>query len=286
MDLYLKKHLIYNDKINKDFTIFTLSDLHIDKNFNFEILKSLINEANSSKPHSIFILGDLVNDASVLFDFNLKGIIKDFIMSLGLISPVFIIRGERDLLSKENKCWKSMNTDSFYENLKDINNVHVLLNNTFNLQFNNVSISGQDLGKNAYQFYKMYDECLEAYFYYVSSDIRKMESAIDPNNFNMLLIHSPINPFNREFINYSLVLSGHMLNGYVPCFLDNILPGDVGFFMTNGKLRLFPRNSRGKVSLDRQAIGIVCPPVNYDNNNILKKLYKPSASYIHVKSTK
>ena len=44
MDLYLKKHLIYNDKINKDFTIFTLSDLHIDKNFNFEILKSLTKE--------------------------------------------------------------------------------------------------------------------------------------------------------------------------------------------------------------------------------------------------
>lgn len=288
MNLYIKNYNLQSNKIKRDLMIFSFSDLQIDKNFDFNILKLIVNEACNTNPNIICFAGDLVEDSKVFCDKRIKSIIMDFFRTLSLIAPVYVIRGNHDYLTKEDKKWKSFSSDKIFENLNNISNTHVLFNETINTSLSNVSISGQDLGVNTYKYYIFYNESLEAYFNYVSSNIVSMEENLDSNDFNILCAHSPINSFDRGFSNYSLVISGHMHDGALPNFLDKIIPGNFGILYPGGKL--FPRYARGMVKLEGEAYGVICSPVTmsaeFSNIKLVKKLYKPSVSYINVKSTK
>lgn len=288
MDLYIKNYNLQSNKIKRDLTIFSFSDLHINESFDFNKLKLIITEACKTNPNIICFVGDLVEDSRVFCDKRIKNIIIDFFRTLSLIAPVYVIRGNHDYLTKKDNKWENFSSDCFFENLNNISNTHVLFNKTMNTSLSNVSISGQDLGVNTYKYYISYNESIEAYFNYVSSNIVSMEENLDSNDFNILCTHSPINCFDRNFSNYSLVISGHMHNGALPNFLDKILPGNFGFLYPGGKL--FPRYARGIVSLEEDAYGVICSPVTmsaeFSNIKLVKKLYKPSVSYINVKSTK
>lgn len=287
MNFYLKNHTIYNSKVNKDLVILCFSDLHVDKSFNFNLLKSFVETANSISPHMICFAGDLANEASVFEDKYVRKALVDFFYSLSFIATVYIVRGNHDCLTNVDGKWKSFNSDSFFESLNNISNVHTLFNESLSTNIPNVSISGQDIGNDTYQYYHFYYESMEAYFYYVSPYIVDLERNVDVNDFNILTIHSPINAFIREFSNFSLVVSGHMHNGALPNCLDKLLPGNFGLIYPRDKIKLFPRLARGMVSLEQDAYGVICPPMNmsqkYSNNCLVKKLYKPGMTTINVK---
>ncbi len=250
----------------------------------------LIDKACKTNPHIICFVGDLVEDANVFNDRHIKGIIFDFFRALTSVAPVYVVRGDHDLLTMEDKKCKSLNSDAFFKNLNNISNLHVLFNESKETSFPNVSVSGQDIGRNTYQYYYFHKESLESYFYYVSPYIVNMERNLSMDDFNILCIHSPTHSFDREFSNFSLVISGHMHNGGLPNFFNSILPSNFGIIYPSTNLKLFSRYSRGLVKLDIEAHGVICPPINmsakFSGNCLVKKFYKPGVSYINVKSQK
>ena len=73
----------------------------------------LIDKACKTNPHIICFVGDLVEDANVFNDRHIKGIIFDFFRALTSVAPVYVVRGDHDLLTMEDEKCKSLNSDAF-----------------------------------------------------------------------------------------------------------------------------------------------------------------------------
>ena len=77
-------------------------------------------------------------------------------------------------------------------------------------------------------------------------------SKLSSSKVNILLCHSPIYLTNEEVTKYiegfDLVLCGHMHNGCIPPFLDEIFKGNRGIISPSKTL--FPSNARGIIEKD------------------------------------
>lgn len=138
--------------------------------------------------------------------------------------------------------------------------------------------------------------------YYNEKDYEPMDEYVNVMNknlnygnddtFNILLDHSPYRSFDKksfEFIqtlhDTDIVFSGHVHNGLIPCYVDNILPGNFGFFSYT---KLFPQNVRGRKQITDNTVGFISSPITTfaDHYGIFQKLnalYPPVEQKVLIK---
>lgn len=248
---------VYKTKKNiKEFTIALLSDIHYYPGFNTHTLNKLYKQILKRKPNYICITGDTIDDTKYT---NLQPII-DFLNKLSNISPILIIKGNHDEKSGEYWTWKNKE-NNFYNIISKNKNIHYL-NDTAWID-NNITFYGFNPS------FHYYVNDIENYNDFEES-VDQLKYQLKEENYNVLLIHSPINIYSfieknnkHNLAKSDLILSGHMHNGILPFWLTKILNK---LFKTNRSiiapgLTLFPKYAQGRV-------------------------YKPTNGYIHEGITK
>ncbi len=281
MDFYIKNYTLNSTKNLQNVTIMHISDLHFNKIKDVKLLYEIANKVADTKPNMICFTGDLLEKGTVVQDIELKEILVEWLSYLGSICPIYIIRGNHDLLDNSINRWHYYDTDDFFYRLENIKNVYWLNNKSIKQE--NIMISGIDLGNLTEEYYTKSTESKEKFVKLVEPRIRDLATIQDDDLFNLLMIHSPRN-LNEEVIRaYDVILSGHMHNGALPNFLDKIIPGNMGL-LAPGK-GYFPKEARGVIQYGK-SMNYIAPPLvivsKYYDKRLIKTLYKPGISYINI----
>ena len=228
---------IYNNKVKNDIKIASISDVHISDKTKEKELEFIVKLLYLNKPNYICILGDLIDSPKVI-DTNEEKIIN-FLKELSKISPIFIVLGNHDYITRNNNICKEDYNKDFYEKIDNMNNINVLNDKIIYLK--DITIMGYMEKYNVY-----HDRNINSFY----NDFSKKDNLykINNNNPNIALIHSPeplkyLNNMNL-FNSYDLILSGHYHNGCMPSFLENIWPIKNGGIITSTK-EIFPKDVRG-----------------------------------------
>ena len=84
---------------------------------------------------------------------------------------------------------------------------------------------------------------------------------MNPDKYNILLCHSPVNVLDDEVLektkllsNIDLILSGHMHNGMVPPILEKIWKGNSGIITPSKKLYPKAKTTRGIIKKQNKVL--------------------------------
>ncbi len=239
----MKKEQFYTNKNISKIKIGLLSDIHYYDNYNNNILKKLEKQILDEKPNYLVIAGDLLDKANYKYD----GLLE-FLKNVAKTCIIIIILGNHDIYIKPNK--KKIvyyaNKD-FINDITSIDNIYLLDDTTY--IDNNICFYGFTLPlEHYYSAKENYNDFLK--------QIDRLKTNLDPNNYNILLLHSPVNIYNyiknnpnSNLAKTDLILSGHMHNGCLPYWITNIFNK---IFKTNMSLispekKLFPKFSQGRI---------------------------------------
>jgi len=259
-----------------------LADIHYSKNYNNTLFDEIISNLKSNNPDYICISGDVVDSADVLLDESLGKNLKKFIISLSLIAPVIIVKGNHDETFFDNKKEVYLSSDVWFSNLNNLKNVYYLDNK--NLIKDNISFFGINLD---FDFY--YNKNHEDFNFFIKEIDSKLKE-IDTQKYNILLCHTPSSILNKEVLKkskninkFDLVLSGHMHNGLVFDLFDKI--GNRG--IVGPYYKFLPKFSRGHISLKKINLIITGGIIKfaYSSPKIFNKfnfLFKSSIDYIDI----
>ncbi len=281
---YIKNHKITNKNCKTPITIAHISDLHYYIGMNSEMLFDIYYEFEQTKPDIICFTGDLLEDAKLSQNSKVKSTLHGWIYALSSVAPIFIIRGNHDSLTKTKNGWLYYNTDEFFEYFKNFKNVHVLNNETITL--NNVAVSGLDTGMHSEEYYTEQIEALESFKKLLKPSLTEITRELAPDALNLLMVHSPRNILSEIDSIYNIILSGHMHNGILPNFLDKMIKGNRGL-LAPIDYKPFIENARGEIITPESASFIASPLqviAKCHEYPLIKTLYKPGLSYIHVKN--
>lgn len=260
--------IAYNIKNNKKICL--LTDIHYDIPYDFTIFDKIKEDIIKEKPDYICMVGDIIDDSSVIIK-DTRPLI-DFIKNLSLISQVIITLGNHEL--RDNK----YDVINFFENIK-LENVYFLNNKS--LIRDNICFIGFSLSKEYYEKEN------------VNTFIKEFNEKVDAKTkyYNILLCHTPINILKDKTIKkcpvlekIDLILSGHMHNG-----LRLISKGNRGIISPTKAL--FPKYSRGmfKKTIGEKEITMIVSGgiVKLSNTRakifrIFNKLYPHSIVYINI----
>ena len=264
MKFYIKKHKIYSDKIKRNLLIAHFSDTCINAKFDFQVFKDLVHELAFSKPDIICFTGNLFEDAVYCENKSTKYLVKNWLDILSYIAPIYIVRGNRDILYKIDGEFKGFyDTNLFFKSLRELNNVHVLLDDKCVEHFNDVTIVGSDYGKWTQDVIR---ENEPEYIFrdYIMEGLKNVNESLNREQLNIFLFHSPKNlELLRQY--YSIMLSGRRTRADLVNF------------------SLFPINHYDTADLPKDATTFAARPITNDSV-LVKKLHNPGFSYINVKS--
>ncbi len=242
-----KHHIIYTDKISKNYKIALLSDVHYHHTFSDERLQKIISNLQKHLPHYICLTGDIIDTTNELDDASQYKKILSFLSSLGEIAPTIIVLGNHDIirLKKENKKTRSF----FLPNLKWIRDIQKL-KRVYLLENEILTISDfQFIGyfQDASYYGKKYEK--ESKEEMVSALKRHFKQSQFNNGFHIFLCHSPNYVLAQDFQTkipfwkeIDLTLSGHMHRGCMPHPLSSILLSFSHLFPKNSKSHRFCQN--------------------------------------------
>lgn len=263
------KYEIQN-KYNK--TIALIADIHFSKYYPNKRLNNIIKRLSKSKPDYICIAGDIIDDAKVIDDLNLSAKLINWLQSLSLIAPLIISYGNHDEVYIRGKKSCYVDTTNFFHQLNSLKNIYFLENE--NINFKNINFIG-------YRPERLYFERRENYD--LTEDIKKVESKIKSDCYNILICHSPIHIMEYN-LPVDLILSGHMHDGLIFPFLKHIKgnSGLVGPYRT-----FFPKYSRGIVKKEMTSLIITGGVRKISNSSsvILRPLniiYPSEITYIKI----
>lgn len=226
----IKTNYEIQDKYHK--TIALLADIHFSKHYPNKKIDNIIKALSENKPDYICIVGDIIDDAKVIDDINLSAKLKSWLQKLSFIAPVIISYGNHDEAYIKKHKGYYVDTTDFFHQFNNLQNIYFLDNE--NIQFQDINFIG-------YHPTPLYFEKKENYD--LTEDLKKLNSKIKNDCYNVLLCHSPIHIMEYN-LPVNLILSGHMHDGLIFPFLKNI-KGNFGFV---GPYRtFFPKNSRGIV---------------------------------------
>lgn len=287
MEIYLKTTEFKTKKhIQNNLQILCLTDLHYTKNFNPNLLTTLLDKINELKPNYICFLGDLVDDDS--YD-----VVINWLNSLAKIAPIYLIYGNHDLekyrINNNKYRVSSYLPGTVKKEIRNINNLKILQNNQTDYQ-EQLCFCGTNF-YHASQF--------DNFVSYLNHHDPKFKN----ENLNILLSHNPgimkpeiFSKLSRNYDNTDLVLSGHTHNGLIPEILDEHIPGTTGLFL--GTEGIFPKYTRNEVEIERNQYfiqnptGIIVPPIRTlpDRGNLFNKVndifYKPGMQLIRIKKSR
>ena len=213
--LTVERPIFYSKKLSKDLRITQISDYHNNRRIN---IKTLLDEIDRFNPHIIVLTGDLIDSRT-----------KDIEPTLDLISRlveinknIFFVIGNHEL--------RSIYGNEFISKIKDMK-VTVLDNDNrvINIDKRNINILGLN-------------------FFASKDDYRKTLEGIDPENYTILLSHSPNRPISYVQVIEDLILSGHTHGGQVRLpFIGAIVAPGQGYF---------PKYDKGIFHLDNTILYI------------------------------
>ena len=257
-----KNTTVKTDKeVNFDMSI--ISDIHADKDTDYSILDRYIKEFGKYNLQYIAVLGDLVNDGT---DVESAKRVSDYLDKMGKIAPVMMILGNHDKVTFKDGRWYIIRNDEdlakFNEMVsifKSIPGVYFLSNN--GVLFGDIYFYGMDPETKFYLDATPICEKIDLLYSHVI-DMSKY-------NYNVLLAHSPQLVIDKRMIDamkfyndVDLILTGHMHNGFLPPYMEWMIPGNKGLLASNnGKPYLFPDNAKGSVQLRENLTGIIANPV-------------------------
>lgn len=239
------EHTIYNEKVNDDIKIISISDLHYTCDINEDLLLNLFEKISKEEPNYICICGDIIDSANETCSFKNADSLFNFIESLGTICPVIIGLGNHDIAYYDGEKWEHFFNQDFFCELNHIDNVNVLHNAFY--EDKNILIAG---------YTQPFD------YYYSGREERSifMKRGLSSDSFQnietthpkVMLLHSPLcvlnNDIQKLLKDYDLVLSGHTHEGLIPKYLCDFVSGNTGLISPSKKL--FPKNARGTIKFD------------------------------------
>lgn len=174
--LSVKEVNINTDKIDRDYKMVQISDVHIGSNSG-KLLTKIVTEVNKIDPEIVFITGDLIDEGSIKT--------KDLSSLLDLnAKKVYFIYGNHEHYVKKEYI------DSL---ISDIDNLIILRNET--TKYENLSITGFDDGKDAKKMLN--------------------NTNITLKDYNVLLYHYPSSTELVKEKGFDLMLSGHTHKGQI-----------------------------------------------------------------------
>lgn len=204
INIDVSKYEVKSDKINKDYKIMLLTDLH-----NRDITKKLVEITKEENPDFIVMSGDMINEKVDGYDnfFNLCNELKDY-------TKYYVFGNHEENMSDEKQ-------NEYIKKLESNTNV-ILLNNKV-LEVNDINIYGFS----------------PEVKYYMASTKEKISNKyiedrigkIDNSKYNLLISHDPLLYDNYSSIGYDMVLSGHIHGGIINIpFIGGLLSPDFTFF--------------------------------------------------------
>ena len=222
-----------------------LSDIHYFENFNLKIFTKITKQIKETKPNYICIMGDILDTSKVVEIEPLK----EFLTTISNIAPIIVVLGNHDEKQGKMGDWHYEPNTVLRDFLKASKNIY-LLDDTKYID-NNICFYGFNL---SYNYYEISDEDYNVF----KEEADKLKETLDDKNYNITLIHSPMNIFrylkenNTELNKTDLILAGHMHNGATPfifTYLVNKLFKSTRSIMSPRKT-LFPKYSQGRVYND------------------------------------
>lgn len=235
--IHNEKFTISSDKLDRDYTICSLADIHNNSWANFELWDSLIEEIYNINPDLILISGDLTYNSDDFYVPKNDRMLRYLFSNLDSIANTFLCLGNHEL-----KCGKKYNSSDSIEYLKLLDRtsgVHILDKRVGEeyADLGNIRIGGFCPRSEAY--YKSREKEWKNYFI---EDY--MQSLLDftSKQFNILLTHSPDTISEKEVLSVlrdrlkylDLILCGHKHDGYVPKMFQCYLK-DEGIDVSDGK---------------------------------------------------
>lgn len=290
MHIIIKKHLIESDKLANDIKIVNTADYHysnISSRSKFIIVRDSI---KNIKPDYISISGDYIDMPEILENPIRYEESLIYIEQLSRIAKVIMSIGSHEYMLKKGGAYYNTN---WFNDIDSIPNVELLNNKRF--IDGDINFYGYTPTRRYYYNKTGFEDENE-----LIKDFCNKMPEIDNELYNVLLCHSPIKILNPKVLeeiiglkNVDLVLSGHMHNGMLPNFMNDLIKGNKGFIAPNKKL--FPDNARGMISRkidDKEIYMNVTGGVTKIQETAPKilhfvdKLYQPQIDYIHIKGIK
>ncbi len=241
----MHNEIFYTNKNINEIKIALFSDLHYYPHYNQNILNKITKQIIKNKPNYIAITGDIL-DSSDITEFDE---LKEFLIHLSNIAPIFIVLGNHDEKRGYSNNWHYEPNNAFIEFLKRQKNIYYLDDTKYIDKENNICIYGYNLS------YHYYEEVDEEYNVFVE-ETNQLKESLNNNTYNITLLHTPINIFrflkenkNHNLNKSDLLLFGHMHNGGLPFIITYPLNK---IFKTSRSImspinKLFPKYAQGRV---------------------------------------
>ena len=233
----------YTKKNITDFKIALISDIHYYSDYNIKIFQNIIKQIKKNKPDYIAVAGDILDNSNT----NDLTKLKNFFIELSNISPTIVITGNHDEKKGIMHNWSYYKNIDLIKMLNNIPNVYFLQDKKITI--NNVTFYGFNPS------FPYYEKEYETYSSFCN-EISKINPQLEDKNYNVLLIHSPINIYkylaqnkNHNLNKSDLILSGHMHNGCLPFIISH--PLNKIFHTSRGLISpnrtLFPKYAQGRI---------------------------------------
>lgn len=195
---YINKLKLTSSKLNEPLRITQITDFHSNQNIN---LNDLFEDVKAFNPHIIMLTGDIIDSKTRDFTYA-ERILKN---SKAITNNVYFVNGNHELLNKDY---------SKFQYLLEQNGITILDDSSRILDIDNNRI-----------------KVIGASFYANENDYRDLFKDINPQEYNILLSHSPNRPIKYLDEDTDLILSGHTHGGQVrlPLIGGIIAPGQGAF---------------------------------------------------------
>lgn len=195
---YINKIKLTSTKIKNPIRITQITDFHSNQNINLEKLFQDIGDFN---PHMILLTGDIIDSKTRDFTYS-ERVLKD---SKAITNKVYFVNGNHELLNRNY---------SEFQYLLEQNGITILDDRSRMLDIENNRI-----------------KLIGASFYADENDYKDLFKDINPQEYNILLSHSPNRPIRYLDEDTDLILSGHTHGGQVrlPLVGGVIAPGQGTF---------------------------------------------------------
>ena len=242
MIMLMKNFLHYRYRFykpdQKEHKIFAISDVHFSENV-VEQLDRVAEKAESEQPQLITISGDLVDCIDKADEPKERARLSAWLTRLGKIAPVCLCLGNHDFykmppdfksgLSKDHHYVAGRN-DHIIKFVNDIENVHLLDDASF--ENDEFYVFGLTLPPSYYQFDQNPGREDVNILLEKLDDLSNFCSKLPKRKTKILLTHSPVHlldePVKEKLSEFDFRFAGHMHNGVVPPFLNEIWRGHRG----------------------------------------------------------
>jgi len=239
----MKEEVFYTKKNIKDIKIAIIADIHYCPNYNNKNLNKIANQLLSAKPQYLIVAGDILDRSN----YDYQGLIN-FFQTINKEMTIIVVLGNHDnYIEKKDKTIIEGYNESFIQELKQLENTYVL--NDEKILIDNICFYGFNLSFNHYMIDK------ESYSSFCEQ-IPKLNPSLEDKNYNITIVHSPVNIYKyiqnnpqTNLAKSNLIISGHTHNGCLHYWFTNILNKA---FKTNRSLVspyhfLFPKYAQGRV---------------------------------------